>query len=190
MLNHGWWPVLWWLGKVFVLLFAFIWLRGTLPRLRYDQFMRLGWKVLIPFSLVWILVVASFRELTNEGRTRLQTLAYVGIPIAVLVLVWSFVTESRANRRSASRRARGRRTRSCRRGTAARAGYPIPVLTGAPTLDVAAVSRCRHGTSRRRCSMADEIEPQPVGEHAQPTEPGREAVQPQGPVRAGRRASA
>ncbi len=96
-LNHGWWPVLWFLGKVFVLLFGFIWLRGTLPRLRYDQFMRLGWKVLIPFSLVWLLVVASFRELTNEGRTRLQTLAFVGIPLAAIVLIWSFVSESRAN---------------------------------------------------------------------------------------------
>ena len=59
-----------------------IWLRGTLPRLRYDQFMALGWKVLIPASLVWIMIVAAFRELTNEGRSRQQTLLYVGIPLA------------------------------------------------------------------------------------------------------------
>ena len=93
-LNHGWWPVLWFLAKLVALLFCFIWLRGTLPRLRYDQFMRLGWKILIPFSLVWLLVVAAFRELTNEGRTRVQTLAFVGIPIALIVVVWSFVAES------------------------------------------------------------------------------------------------
>jgi NADH-quinone oxidoreductase subunit H len=134
-LNHGWWPVLWWSGKVFVLLFCFIWLRGTLPRLRYDQFMRLGWKVLIPFSLVWILIVAAFRELTNEGRTRLQTLAYVGIPIAVLVLAWSFVTESRANRIAAELEAEREQRDEVRPGS-----YPIPVLSGAAAMDVEPVA--------------------------------------------------
>ncbi|MGK3207695.1 NADH-quinone oxidoreductase subunit NuoH [Amycolatopsis sp. MEPSY49] len=57
VLNTGWWPVLWFFAKMFVLLFGFIWLRGTLPRLRYDQFMRLGWKVLVPLNLVWIIMV-------------------------------------------------------------------------------------------------------------------------------------
>ena len=46
--NAGYWPVLWFLGKVLVFIFIFIWLRGTLPRLRYDQFMQFGWKGLIP----------------------------------------------------------------------------------------------------------------------------------------------
>jgi NADH-quinone oxidoreductase subunit H len=95
VLNTGWWPVLWFLGKVFFILFCFIWLRGTLPRLRYDQFMALGWKILIPASLVWIMIVAAFRQLTNEGRTRFETLAWVGIPLALVVLVGSFVTENK-----------------------------------------------------------------------------------------------
>jgi NADH-quinone oxidoreductase subunit H len=64
--NEGWWPLLWWTMKVFAFIFMFIWLRGTLPRLRYDQFMAFGWKVLIPISLAWILVVAFFRALRNE----------------------------------------------------------------------------------------------------------------------------
>jgi NADH-quinone oxidoreductase subunit H len=135
-LNHNWWPILWFCGKVFILLFTFIWLRGTLPRLRYDQFMRLGWKVLIPFSLVWILVVAAFRELTAEGRSRLDTLAWVGIPIAAIVLIWSFVTESSASKRATADAEAEELAEATPRPASA---YPIPVLTGAPTLDVAPV---------------------------------------------------
>jgi len=53
------WPILWFLGKTLVFLFVYVWLRGALPRLRYDQLMDLGWKVLIPLSLAWVLVVAA-----------------------------------------------------------------------------------------------------------------------------------
>ena len=49
----------WWGGKVALLLFVFIWLRGTLPRFRYDQLMQFGWKVLIPVSAVWIMATAA-----------------------------------------------------------------------------------------------------------------------------------
>ncbi len=49
----------WWGAKVALLLFVFIWLRGTLPRFRYDQLMHFGWKVLIPVAAVWILVTAT-----------------------------------------------------------------------------------------------------------------------------------
>ena len=49
--NEGYWPLLWFFGKVLFFIFIFIWLRGSLPRLRYDQFMAFGWKRLIPVSL-------------------------------------------------------------------------------------------------------------------------------------------
>ena len=49
--------MLWWLLKVAFVLFLFLWFRATFPRYRYDQIMRLGWKVFIPITLVWILVV-------------------------------------------------------------------------------------------------------------------------------------
>jgi NADH-quinone oxidoreductase subunit H len=52
-------PILWFLGKTFVFLFVYVWFRAALPRLRYDQLMHLGWKVLIPISVAWALVVAA-----------------------------------------------------------------------------------------------------------------------------------
>ena len=64
--NTGWWPLLWFIAKVWTFLFVFMWLRATLPRLRYDQFMAIGWKLLIPVSLVWILIVAVLRDRTTS----------------------------------------------------------------------------------------------------------------------------
>ena len=65
--DDGYWGVLWFLLKVLVLLFIFVWLRGTLPRLRYDQFMRFGWRWLIPISLVWTVMIAVLRLGQREG---------------------------------------------------------------------------------------------------------------------------
>ena len=68
--NSGYWPFLWFMGKVIFFIFIFIWLRGTLPRMRYDQFMAFGWKRLIPFSLVWIVAVAAIRTASARRRRR------------------------------------------------------------------------------------------------------------------------
>ncbi|WP_375484731.1 NADH-quinone oxidoreductase subunit NuoH [uncultured Jatrophihabitans sp.] len=82
--NHGWWPILWFTAKVVAGIFVFVWLRGTLPRLRYDQFMAFGWKVLIPVNLVWILAVTAIRVLRDRGE---NAFVATGIPLAVVVLL-------------------------------------------------------------------------------------------------------
>jgi NADH-quinone oxidoreductase subunit H len=94
-LNSGWWPLLWFTGKLLIALFGFVWLRGTLPRLRYDQFMRFGWKVLVPVSLLWILVIGAFSVLNNEGYGAREKILYVGLPIAALLLIASMLLPER-----------------------------------------------------------------------------------------------
>jgi len=86
--NSGWWPMLWFFGKVIALVFVFVWLRGTLPRLRYDQFMRLGWKVLLPINLAWILVLSGLRSI-EDWDTRGKMIA-VGIPAGILLIATIF----------------------------------------------------------------------------------------------------
>jgi NADH-quinone oxidoreductase subunit H len=88
--NSGWWPVLWFLIKVFFLLFCYVWLRGTLPRTRYDQLMALGWKILIPFSIIWLLLVATVRSLKASGWHSPAVLAVAGIVLVLFILLITF----------------------------------------------------------------------------------------------------
>ena len=93
--NEGYWPLIWFFGKVLAFIFFFIWLRGSLPRLRYDQFMAFGWKRLIPISLVWIVAVATIRAATLDGGLdRQQLMIVIGI-MAVVFLVLFLIPEGR-----------------------------------------------------------------------------------------------
>ena len=85
--NSGWWPLLWFMAKVVLFIFFFIWLRGSLPRIRYDQLMALGWKVLIPTALGWTLIIATLRVWRRSGGS---TGIYVIAALIVATLIALF----------------------------------------------------------------------------------------------------
>ncbi|GAB4080580.1 NADH-quinone oxidoreductase subunit NuoH [Modestobacter muralis] len=136
--NTGWWPLLWFFGKVVAALFVFIWLRGTLPRLRYDQFMRFGWKVLVPTALVWILVVATMRTVSREAGLDGGVIAvFVGVPLALVVIAGLLIASRRRNRdtRVVARAAAagalqptGAEVLPPRGSSSAAGGFPVPPL--------------------------------------------------------------
>jgi NADH-quinone oxidoreductase subunit H len=97
--NENWWPVLWFLIKVFILLFCYVWLRGTLPRTRYDQLMAIGWKVLIPLSIVWILLIATIRAWRNDTHSVVPYA--VGGLVLILILLLVTFWDNAAQRRNA-----------------------------------------------------------------------------------------
>ena len=83
----GWFTIVWFFLKVNLFFFIFMWLRASLPRLRYDQFMKFGWKVLIPVSLIWIMIVASLRVIQQNGASRTVALAFaLGIVVIVMAI--------------------------------------------------------------------------------------------------------
>ncbi|MBV8862022.1 MAG: NADH-quinone oxidoreductase subunit NuoH, partial [Mycobacterium sp.] len=123
--NTGWWPVLWFTAKVWLFLFIYIWLRGTLPRLRYDQFMALGWKILIPVSLVWALIAAAIRTLRNEGYPHWTPLL-AGASIAVAALLLALLREPFGGKRSRKKQRRDQPVEA----HPAEPAFPTPPLPG------------------------------------------------------------
>ncbi|GAA1849782.1 NADH-quinone oxidoreductase subunit NuoH [Myceligenerans crystallogenes] len=86
-LNTGWLPIVWFLVKVWAVMFFFVWVRGTLLRLRYDQFMVFGWKVLIPVALGWVVVLGGVQWALNVAELPRSTFFYLAGGVVVLVLL-------------------------------------------------------------------------------------------------------
>ncbi|MDQ3383650.1 MAG: NADH-quinone oxidoreductase subunit NuoH [Actinomycetota bacterium] len=128
MFNEGWWGLLWFTAKMWLFIFFYVWLRGSLPRVRYDQFMKFGWKVMIPASLVWVVAVALIRAAQvgyfGQGRWVLPiTLAIVGISVVGgLLLLDQRMTQSKVAT-LASRTPPGEVDPFA-------GGYPVPPLPG------------------------------------------------------------
>jgi NADH-quinone oxidoreductase subunit H len=121
----GWFTFIWFLAKVNFFFFIFMWLRGTLPRMRYDQFMKLGWKVLIPVSLIWILVVATLRVLQQEGVSRTVVVAFA-VGVVLLVMAISSMVD------------RGKQKSRAPLPEGEAPDFPVPSLPNASSLSVSA----------------------------------------------------
>ena len=119
-MDQGWWGPLWFMLKVQLLISLFVWLRGTLPRFRYDQFMTLGWKWLIPISLVWVMLVATVR--IARAQAWFTNPFVIGITavvvIALLALWWLLDREPEAEEEKVAR------------FDPFAGGYPVPPMPG------------------------------------------------------------
>ncbi|MTD56767.1 NADH-quinone oxidoreductase subunit NuoH [Amycolatopsis pithecellobii] len=144
-LNKGWLPLIWFTVKLFALLFGFIWLRGTLPRFRYDQFMKLGWKVLVPANLVWIVVVVAFRAVRQSGGLSTGQIVIGVVIVAVVAIAVALLVPDRRPPQEEGVPITG-------------GGYPLPPLD----LSVPQVPD-RGAAKRKRRRAVETAEPAQVG---------------------------
>ena len=130
--NSGWLPMLWFFGKTWTLMFFMVWTRGALLRMRYDHFMKLGWKVLIPVSLAWLVSVTVMQAVTSFTDVSRNQL-FIGIGIAFLVgMVILFVAGALGGSGSESaRQTEGEAfVRRSEEFDAFAGGFPVPPLPG------------------------------------------------------------
>jgi len=95
----AWEGTLWLIAKIVVFLYIYVWMRATLPRFRYDQLMNLGWKILIPASLGWFMLMAVLRLARDEDWNRGVVIAACIVVLLLCVGILSLANRvSKANR--------------------------------------------------------------------------------------------
>ncbi len=96
------WPLVWFMGKMGALIFFFIWARATIPRIRYDRLMEIGWKIFIPAGLAWVMITAALIVLPQEFE-RATLLAWIGpiFGLAAVVVLGKVTRENLAALRAA-----------------------------------------------------------------------------------------
>jgi NADH-quinone oxidoreductase subunit H len=126
-LNEGWLPILWFLVKLWAVMFVFVWVRGTLLRLRYDQFMVFGWKVLIPVALGWVVVLSVVQWLQRiQGVTYQQFIpVIVGGAIVFIAVMWFWPEKKEAPPGAGEGAGAEKATVDAFAG-----GFPVPPLPG------------------------------------------------------------
>jgi NADH-quinone oxidoreductase subunit H len=149
VLNTGWWPLLWFLVKVWTLMFFFVWVRGTLLRFRYDQFMKIGWKILIPAGLAWVVLWGGALIASDAGV--LPEMRQVLIGIAVVLGVAAVVVGFWPSKDVTAEPVKGHRGRH--EFDAFAGGFPVPPKPGqklppSPRSGHTVAGSARHGTTR------------------------------------------
>ncbi len=85
--GPGWaWGILWFFLKLYLFLYMYVWFRATLPRFRYDQLMNLGWKLLIPASFGWLLLLITVRWASDKGWNGVQRVGVAAVAVAVMAI--------------------------------------------------------------------------------------------------------
>lgn len=127
-LNGGWFGILWFFLKMWFFMLLMIWTRSTLLRFRYDQFMQLGWKRLIPISLAWLVMVAIIRAITQWVSLTLPQLigGVAGIFVIALIVMW--FADSRDARKEAL--AQSEKQERLANFDPMADGFPVPPLPG------------------------------------------------------------
>ena len=131
---------------MWMFIFFFVWVRASLPRVRYDQLMRLGWKVLIPLSLGWILFVSAVRALRNEQHDLRPVMLAAAAVILVLIVI-SLIWERFAGGGGAQAAEQGEEAES--KPDPMAGGFPVPPLD-APHYHGAGDARANNSTEATR----------------------------------------